>query len=245
MIRNIKLVFAYDGSAYSGMQSQGLNNSVQEELELAIFKITGRSSRLITAGRTDAGVHAIGQVANFLTVADIPGYAYKYHFQKYLSDSIIVTDSSEEDLNFHSRFSAKSKTYRYILYTGEFMHPSFNKSYTHISYKLDLSKMKEASKYLLGRHDFRAFTKYESTSKNTIRSIDQIEIYQDGLKVVIEFKAESFLYNQVRIMVGSLIDVGRGHRDPIYMKELIDSKDRLKAGKTYSPSGLYLVKIDY
>jgi len=245
MIKNIRIVFTYDGSKYSGMQSQGLNNSIQEEIESAILKITGDSSRLITAGRTDAGVHAYGQVANFLTASNIPGHAYMYHFQKYLSSNIIVISSDEVDLDFHSRFKALSKTYRYLIYNDTFMHPSYNHIYEHVTYKLDLDVMRQAASYLIGEHDFRAFTKYENKDVNSVRNIKRIDIKREGKLISLEFEAESFLYNQIRIMVGSLVDIGRGHRPAEYMLELLQSRDRLKAGKTYGPNGLYLMKIDY
>lgn len=245
MIKNIRVVFAYDGSKYSGMQSQGINNSIQEEIENAIFKITGCKSRLITAGRTDAGVHAYSQVANFLTPSNIPGHAYKYHFQKFLSQNIIIIQSDEVSLNFHSRFNAISKTYRYFIYNDDFMHPSFNSTYEHVTYKLDITRMRKAANYLIGKHDFKAFTKYENKEVNSIRNIERINIDREDKLIILEFQAESFLYNQIRIMVGTLIDIGRGHREAEYILELLESKDRLKAGKTYGPNGLYLMKIDY
>lgn len=245
MIKNIKLIFAYDGSKFSGMQSQKDKDSIQESLENAILKVTGKPSRLVVAGRTDAGVHAYGQVANFLTASNIPPKAYAYKLRLYLSDRIEIIESEEVGLNFHARFSAKSKTYRYLIYNDSFMHPSLKDIYCHVSYKLDIEKMKEGAKYLVGEHDFRAFSKYEDKKLNTVRRLDRVDISKEGKVITIEFEATSFLYNQVRIMVGSLVDVARGHRHPSYIKEIIDSKDRLKAGITYSPTGLYLMEIAY
>lgn len=245
MIKNIKIIFAYDGSDFSGVQTQKGLSSVQEEIEKAILKITNKKSRLIVAGRTDAGVHAFGQVANFLTNTNIPADAFKYHLNKHLPDGILITDSCEMDLSFHSRFSAKSKLYRYIVYNDEFMHPNLRKIYAHVTYKLDVDMMNDAAKLLEGKHDFKAFTKYENREVNTIRSIDRINIYRQDKLIYFEFEAESFLYNQVRIMVGTLINIGRGHREVEYIIELLESKDRLKAGMTITPYGLYLINISY
>ncbi|NLW52954.1 MAG: tRNA pseudouridine(38-40) synthase TruA [Tissierellia bacterium] len=245
MIKNIKITFAYDGAEFSGLQTQKGLKTVQEEIEKAIYKITNKKSRLVTAGRTDAGVHAIKTVANFLTNSQIPAEAFKYHLTKYLPDSIVMIDSCDMDLSFHSRFSAKSKLYKYIVYNDEFMHPNLRKTYAHVTYKLDIENMQNAANLLVGKHDFKAFTKYENRDVNTIRSIDRIDIYQKDKLIYFEFEAESFLYNQVRIMVGTLINIGRGHREVEYIKELLESRDRLKAGMTISPYGLYLVEIKY
>lgn len=245
MIKNIKLVFAYDGSKFKGVQAQKNERTIQSELERAIYKLTGKSSRLILAGRTDAGVHAYGQVANFLTPATIPAKAYKYKLAKYLPASIIVCYSEEVGLDFHSRFSAKSKTYKYVIYNDEFMHPAYQSTYCHVTYQLDLEAMARACKYLEGKHDFKAFTKYEKKEKTTIRTITRADINRDGKLIIIEFEGESFLYNQIRIMVGCLVDIGRGHRSPDHILTLFESKDRLLAGITYPPSGLYLMDIGY
>ena len=245
MIKNIKLTFAYDGSKFKGVQAQKNERTIQSELERAIYKLTGKSSRLILAGRTDAGVHAFGQVANFLTPANIPGKAFKYKLGKYLPDSIIMLQSEEVSLDFHARFSSKNKRYRYIIYNDKFMHPAFQSIYCQVSYDLDIKAMIKACRYLEGRHDFKAFTKYEKKEKSTTRTITKADIKRDGKLIIIEFEGESFLYNQIRIMVGCLVDIGRGHRSPDHILYLFDTKDRLSAGITYPPSGLYLMDIGY
>lgn len=244
-MKNIKLIFSYDGSDFFGYQTQINKKTVQGSIEYAIKKVTGEDVKLMSAGRTDKGVHAESQVANFYTQSNIPGKSFMYHIRKYLPDSIIIKDSMEVDMDFHSRFSAKSKTYKYVIYNRKYMHPSLRNIYTQVIYDLDIEKMREASRFLIGSHDFKAFSKYENKPVNTNRSIDEITINRKDDLVIFTFKAESFLYNQVRIMVGSLVDVGRGHRPPKYIKEIIDSKDRLKAGMTFSSSGLYLMEITY
>lgn len=245
MIRNIKLVFAYDGSKFAGVQNQKDRISIQSTMENAIYKVTNFKSRLILAGRTDAGVHAFGQTANFLTPSQIPAQAYVYKLRKFLSDSIEVISSEEVDLFFHARFSAKSKVYKYLIYNDKFMHPNLNHAYCKVTYDLDIDLMRQAAKLLCGSHDFKAFSKYENKKINTCRTIEYIEINRKDKIIEIEIKGNSFLYNQVRIMVGVLVDVGRGHRMPSYVTEILQSRDRLKAGITYGPQGLYLMKIEY
>lgn len=245
MIRNIKLIFSYDGSKFSGVQSQKDRDSIQSLIENAIYKSTNKHSRLIIAGRTDAGVHAYEQVANFLTASEIPASAFIYKLRVFLPDSIELISSEEVDLNFHARFCAKSKTYRYIIYNDKFMHPSLNHVFCKVTYDLNIGLMRKAAKYLCGFHDFRAFSKYENKKINTYRNIEYIDINKKGKLIMIDIKGNSFLYNQVRIMIGVLVDVSRGHRKPEDVKEILESKNRLKAGITYGGQGLYLMKIDY
>ncbi len=244
MIRNIKLTVSYDGSKFSGWQRQKDRRSVQEDLNQAINKVTNKDTRVISAGRTDAGVHALGQVVNFLTIMTSPASAIKHQLEPFLPEDIVIVDSEEVDLSFHSRFSAKKKTYRYILNDSEPFYPMYRDYKEHIRYRLDLDKMQEAGNYFLGRHDFKAFMKYGSDI-NTVRHIEKINIYRDREDVILEFTAESFLHNQIRIMVGALVDVGRGKYEPDHIKSLLEEKNRLKAGKTYPARGLYLVNIEY
>lgn len=244
MVKNIKLVLAYDGSKFSGWQSQENKRTVQGCLEDAVEKVTGRKSRIVCAGRTDAGVHAYGQVANFLTISRILGHALVYHLNKYLDDDILIISSEEVDLDFHARFSAHKKKYRYVVFNDKLMYPTENNYAGYCREKLDLERMKEAALYLLGKHDFKAFMKYDKPV-NTVRNIESIDIYKDGPRVIFEFSGESFLYNQVRIMVGTLTNIGRGLWSVERMKDILDSRDRLKAGMTYPAGGLYLLDISY
>ncbi|MDO4778380.1 MAG: tRNA pseudouridine(38-40) synthase TruA [Tissierellia bacterium] len=244
MIKNIRLLIAYDGSSFEGWQYQQNSRTIQGEIEKAIEKITGRKSRIVCAGRTDAGVHAYGQVANFLTTSEIPGKAFKYHFDQYLPADIEILDSQEEDLDFHARFSAKAKRYRYILYNDKNMHPCLRKYRARYSTKLNVDDMREASKLFLGKHDFKAFMKY-GKNENTVRNIDKIEISKIQNEIYFEFEAESFLHNQIRIMVGALVNIGRGHWSKDDLKKVIDDADRQKSSMTFPASGLYLMNIKY
>ena len=244
MVKNILLKLAYDGSKFSGFQAQKDEVTVAEELEKAILKVTGFPSRVIAAGRTDAGVHACAQVVNFLTASSIPPEAFQYKLVKYLPDSIRILVSKEVPLTFHARFARHRKHYRYVIHNDAYMHPIYNNYLCHVTYKLDQAMMQEAAKYLVGEHDFRSFLKY-GEEKSTVRRIDSIEVSSKGNRLMIDFVGESFLHNQVRIMVGTLVNVGRGLWPPDRVKEILGSKDRLKSGMTYPASGLYLMDIDY
>lgn len=243
MIKNIKLIISYDGSNFNGFQGQVGKRTVQEEIEKAIKKVTGRDSRLVYAGRTDSGVHAVGQVANFLTISNIPPQTYKYHLNKFLPDDIFVVDSSEVDLNFHSRFSAKKKKYRYIISNQKFMYPFFRNYKANVSYDLNIDRMKEACLKFVGTHDFISFMKF-SEGVNTVRTIDSIDIFQEN-DIYIDFVADSFLHNQVRIMVGAIVNVGRGLWEPDYIEDLFKIRDREKSAMTFPSQGLYLMEIKY
>lgn len=242
-MKNIKLEFSYDGTNFNGSQRQPHLRTVQGELENAIKRVTGEDVNMTFFGRTDAGVHAKYAVANFKTNYDIPGEAFLHKLVKYIPDDIILIKSSEVPYDFHSRFDAKLKRYRYIIYNEKVFYPYLRNYKLHIKYKLDINKMIEASKFLIGTHDFRAFMKLDE-EKNSIRTIDDIQIYKNGYDIVLEFEAESFLYNQVRNMVGLLIDVGRGFRDVEYVKQIFE-KNISRAAKTYGPQGLYLISILY
>lgn len=244
-MKNIRLDIAYDGSNFFGSQRQSNLRTIQGEIELALFKLLNEKIDLVFAGRTDRGVHANHQVVNFTTKSDFPGISYKFKLRKYLPDDILIINSREVSKEFHARFDAKIKRYRYIIDNGKIFYP-YKKNYSlHIKHDLDIKKMIEASKLLLGRHDFSAFMKLDHEYKNPIRRLNDISIIKtDNDEIHIEFEAESFLYNQIRIMVGLLIDIGRGFRDLNYIKEIFDGKIK-RAAKTYGPEGLYLLKIKY
>lgn len=242
-MKNIKLEISYDGSKFFGFQIQPDVRTVQGELEEAIKKVTGEDITIISAGRTDTGVHATSHVSNFITKNDMPAISYKYKLRLFLSDDIIVQNSTEVDLDFNARYDAKSKTYRYIIYNDRKFYPYFIDYKLHIKHKLDIDKMMEASKLLIGRHDFSAFMKL-GQDKNPVRKIDKIDIYKVDKEIYLEFTAKSFLHNQIRIMVGLLIDIGRGFREVNYVNEIFEKKIK-RAAKTYGPQGLYLIDVKY
>lgn len=242
-MKNIRLTLAYDGSGFYGFQRQPDKRTVQGEIEQAIYKITGQNVSLTPCGRTDAGVHAIMHVVNFYVDSDLPGKAFKFLLDQHMAPDILIIKSEEVDENFHARFDCKKKTYRYIIDNSFDMLPIYRKYKTHVRSELDLEKMKEAGKKLIGVHDFTAFMKW-GEDVNPVRSIENIEVYSQGQDIILEFTAKSFLHNQIRISAGLLIDIGRGFRDLEYIDQIFDGKVE-RAAKTYGSEGLYLLDLKY
>lgn len=242
---NIKLTVAYDGTAYFGFQKQPDFNSVEEELELAIIEAVKHPVKIFMAGRTDKGVHAMGQIVNFFSETSIDIGNLPRVINRYLPDDIAVVGSSYVDDDFHSRYSAKGKFYRYIIYRGKYRNPIFHNRSYHYPFPLDIEKMKEASKCLIGELDFKSFMGRGAVVKDTIRRIYRIEFIEDGDMLYIDFYGKSFLKNMVRILVGTFIEIGTGHRDVDFMENALYSKRRRAAGPTAPACGLYLMKIYY
>lgn len=244
-MRNIKLTIEYDGKCYNGWQKQPNKLNIQGEIERAIYNITKEEVDLIGSGRTDAGVHALGQVANFKTNSEISIEKLPLAINSQLKNSIVIKEAEEVDERFHSRYNAKHKTYRYIINNskcGTAIYRNLEYSYP---FKLDAEKMKQASKYFEGEHDFKAFKSSGTSSKNSVRTIYKAIVKQEGEKIIIELTGNGFLYNMVRIISGTLLDVGLGKIQPEEIPEMIESKDRQRAGKTLPAHGLYLVEVKY
>lgn len=244
-MRNIKLTIEYDGKCYNGWQKQPNKLNIQGEIERAIYNITKEEVDLIGSGRTDAGVHALGQVANFKTNSEIPIEKLPLAINSQLKNSIVIKEAEEVNERFHSRYNAKRKTYRYIINNskcGTAIYRNLEYSYP---FKLDAEKMKQASKYFKGEHDFKAFKSSGTSSKNSVRTIYKAIVKQEGEKIIIELTGNGFLYNMVRIISGTLLDVGLGKIQPEEIPEMIESKDRQRAGKTLPAHGLYLVEVKY
>lgn len=244
-MRNIKLTIEYDGKCYNGWQKQPNKLNIQGEIERAIYNITKEEVDLIGSGRTDAGVHALGQVANFKTNSEISIEKLPLAINSQLKNSIVIKEAEEVDERFHSRYNAKHKTYRYIINNskcGTAIYRNLEYSYP---FKLDAEKMKQASKYFEGEHDFKAFKSSGTSSKNSVRTIYKAIVKQEGEKIIIELTGNGFLYNMVRIISGTLLDVGLGKIRAEEIPEIIESKDRQRAGKTLPAHGLYLVEVKY
>ena len=244
-MRNIKLTIEYDGKCYNGWQKQPNKLNIQGEIERAIYNITKEEVDLIGSGRTDAGVHALGQVANFKTNSEISIEKLPLAINSQLKNSIVIKEAEEVDERFHSRYNAKHKTYRYIINNskcGTAIYRNLEYSYP---FKLDVEKMKQASKYFEGEHDFKAFKSSGTSSKNSVRTIYKAIVKQEGEKIIIELTGNGFLYNMVRIISGTLFDGGLGKIQPEEIPEMIESKDRQRAGKTLPAHGLYLVEVKY
>lgn len=248
MMRNIKLTIEYDGSRYDGWQRLGKNSgqtTIQGKIEEVLKKMTGEDIELDGSGRTDAGVHAYAQVANFHTNTTMKCYEIKHYLNRYLPRDIAVFEVEEVDERFHSRLNVKSKKYIYRIAIGEV--PSvFDRKYTYYCFdRLDVAAMKKAAAYLIGRHDFKAFSSIKKTNKSTVREIYDIDIYNDGREIQITVHGSGFLYNMVRIIAGTLIEVGKGERKPEDMKRILDSRDREQAGVTAPAQGLFLLEVEY
>ena len=244
-MRNIKLTIEYDGKCYNGWQKQPDKLNIQGEIEKAIYNITKEKVELIGSGRTDAGVHALGQVANFKTNSNIPIEKIPLAINSQLKSSIIIKSAEEVDERFHSRYNAKHKTYRYIINNSK----TGTALYRNLQYcfpiKLDVEKMKEASKFFEGEHGFKAFKSSGTSAKNSVRTIYKAVVKEEGENIIIELTGNGFLYNMVRIISGTLLDVGLGKINPSEIPDIINSKDRQRAGKTLPAHGLYLVEVLY
>ena len=245
-MRNIKLTIEYDGKEFNGWQKQPNKLNIQGNIERAIETITGEKVDLNASGRTDAGVHAIAQVANFKTNSTLPIEKWPLALNANLKKSIRIKDAKEVDLRFHSRLTCKKKTYRYVINNSKYGTAIYRNLETHIPQKLDVEKMKEAVKYFEGEHDFKAFKASGTSSKSSVRTIYSAKVIDAGNeKIYIELTGNGFLYNMVRIISGTLVDVGCGKIKPEEIKNIIESKKRNLAGKTLPPQGLYLVNVEY
>ena len=246
IMRNIKLVIEYDGKEFNGWQKQPTKLNIQGEIERAIKQITGEEVDLTASGRTDAGVHALGQVANFKTNSNIPIEKIPIALNSNLKKSIVIKSAEEVEERFHSRLNCKRKTYRYIINNSKYGTAIYRNLETHIPMKLDIQKMKEAVKYFEGEHDFKAFKASGTSSKSSVRTIYKAEVIEAGNeRIYIELTGNGFLYNMVRIISGTLVEVGLGKIEPNEIKTIIDSQKRENAGKTLPPQGLYLIKVEY
>lgn len=249
-MRNIKLVIEYDGSNYSGWQSQKNNKKqdnigIQEVIENTLENITGEKIDLIGAGRTDAKVHARAQVANFHTRSTIPGERFKYPLNAYLPEDIKIIESCEVDEKFHSRFSAKGKKYRYVIYNGQNPSPIYRNFSFHVDHDLDIEKMRRGLEVFKGTKDFKSFMGRKSVVHSTVRTIKEVGIEKKGDFIEIEIQGVSFLKHMIRIIVGTLVFVGMGKLTIEEVEEIIEAKDREAAGPTAPGQGLFLESVYY
>lgn len=196
-------------------------------------------------GRTDAGVHSLGQVANFKTNSNIPIEKMAIAINSRLKKSIVVKSAEEVDELFHSRYNCKKKTYRYIINNSKYGTAIYRNLEYHFPIELDFEKMKEAIKYFEGEHDFKGFKASGTSSKSSVRTIYSGDLYKRNDRIYIELTGNGFLYNMVRIIAGTLLEVGTGKIKPEEIPAIIESKDRTKAGRTLPPQGLYLLNVEY
>lgn len=259
-MRNIKLTIAYDGTEYVGWQIQPNGNSVQAEMERAIQRLTLQESRLIVAGRTDSGVHAYGQVANFWTNSTIECEQMRKGLQRFLPGDIVVRQVEETTRDFHSTYSATQKHYRYLIYNHDVKNPMLKRYVTHHPHSLDIELMQEAASYLVGEHDFRCFETQFPNKATSVRTMLATQIKRreewemwGGIPgntgrdhiICFDIVGTGFLYNMVRAIVGTLFKVGNKRWPPSRMQEIIENQDRALAGQTAPPTGLYLMEVNY
>ncbi|TYO93814.1 tRNA pseudouridine(38-40) synthase TruA [Desulfallas thermosapovorans] len=247
-MRNIKLTVAYDGTNYHGFQEQrgtGLA-TIQETLEQCLGRLARRRVQVIGAGRTDSGVHARGQVVNFDASGwPIPVERIPLALNGLLPGDIVVTQAREVEENFHARICARSKTYRYTIWNSGIPSP-FHRLYSCFwPVSLDAEAMSAACTYLEGTHDFKCFQASGATVKTTVRTLYQARVIREGPVIHFVFNGDGFLYNMVRIMAGTLLQVGMGKIKPESIKTLIESRKRALAGPTLPPQGLCLERVEY
>lgn len=244
-MKNVKLTIEYNGRGYVGWQRQPNGVAVEEVVDNAIKKFLSEDIKLYGSSRTDAGVHARGQVANFRTCSDIPAERYQGALNGLLPDDVVILKSEEVPLEFHSRYDSKGKAYSYSILNRKTRPAFMNEYLAFVPYELDFQKMQHACKDLLGTHDFAAFKSKGGSVKTSVRTIHSIELIKNGDLLTLQLDGNSFLYNMVRIIAGTLVDIGRGRFSADAIPEILASLDRNKAGKTAPAAGLCLERIYY
>lgn len=243
---NYKMILQYDGSRYSGWQVQGnTEQTIQGKLQSVLEKMTGEEIELHGSGRTDAGVHAMGQVANFKLQSAYEPEEIKRYCNQYLPEDIVVLEVSEVPLRFHSRLNAIKKTYCYRIFLGEKPDVFRRKYVTPVAENLDINKMKAAAEVLLGTHDFTSFCGNRHFKKSAVRTIYEIRIEEKTDELDIYFTGNGFLQNMVRILTGTLLEVGTGKQEVCEMKEILEGRNRCLAGTMAAAKGLVLVNVEY
>jgi tRNA pseudouridine38-40 synthase len=242
---NFKIIIEYDGTDYVGWQRQDNGLSIQEAIENAIFKLTAEKVILFGAGRTDAGVHALGQVAHFNLKKKFQSDNIRDGLNQYLRPQpIAILEAEQIDENFHARFSATKRTYEYII-TNRRPPLTINKNKSWGVFKtLDVKKIQDEAKFFLGKHNLEAFRSAHCQSNTAIKTIDDIKVTKKNNDIAITVSAKSFLHSQVRVMVGTLVEIGKG-KIKISIKKIIEDELRSQAGMTAPACGLYLIKVDY
>lgn len=246
MNQNYKLTISYDGTRYSGWQSQGNTDAtIQGKLEAVLSKMTEAHVEVTGAGRTDAGVHAKEMTANAVFNTTLTVTQIRDYLNQYLPNDICILDVREAAPRFHSRYNATGKTYEYTCYAGP-LKPVFDRNFVYVLDKTpDVKKMQKATDYLIGEHDFKSFCGNPKFKKSTVRNVDSIKISQKGPYITFTYHGDGFLQNMVRILTGTLLEVGFGLRTPENMSDVLDARNRKAAGFMAPAQGLCLIKVDY
>ena len=247
-MQNYKLTIEYDGTRYNGWQRlKGNDNTIQSKLETVLSRMTGKEVQVTGAGRTDAGVHARGQVANVFLDTELREAEIREYMNRYLPEDIRIIEVKKAEERFHSRFCAKEKLYCYYISTGE--KPSvFDRKYVyHIGYMPNLERMREAASFLTGKHDFKSFCGNKHMKKSSVRDVHSIDIDFDEKNGIIKisYRGDGFLQYMIRIITGTLLETGMGRREPSDMEAVLSALDREKAGYTVPPQGLFLERVYY
>lgn len=235
----------YDGRNYDGWQAQEGRKTIEGTIESAIYNVTQEQVTIFGSGRTDSGVNAIGQTAHFDLSKDIECDTLLKAINFYLPCDIAVKNVVKRDPDFHARYDVKVKTYLYKIYNSKVRSPLREGRYYHCSYNLDIDSMSKAAKYLIGEHDFKGMMSLGSSVKTTVRTIYDVKIIKEGEEISVFVSGSGFLYNMVRIIVGTLVDIGRGKKTPSDMQRLVEEGDRKLQGAVAPAYGLYLYSVEY
>jgi tRNA pseudouridine38-40 synthase len=244
-MRTLKLALEYDGSNYCGWQVQGTEPTIQGVLEAALAKVLDAPVRVHGAGRTDARVHALGQVASFQTGSHIPCDALLRGLNSLLPRDVVVYEAQEREPDFHARYSAREKVYAYRILNRSIRSALRLRSVWHVPRPLNLDAVTAAAAYLRGTHDFTSFRAAGSEVKTSERTLREVNVVREGDEIVVYVAADGFLRHMVRNIVGTLVEVGWGMREPEEMRTILAARDRRLAGRTAPPQGLYLVRVLY
>ncbi len=249
VMRTFRLTLSYDGTAYAGWQVQANARTIQAELEAALRQVTGEPIRAVASGRTDAGVHALGQVVSFSSQTHLPAEVLRKALDANLPKDMVIREVREAPDGFHAIRDAIRKRYRYVVQDGP-MRDVFERAYAwYFPHRLDVQAMQAAAAVLLGRHDFSSFEAAGAPRASSVRTIYELTVQRragDFLdRIVVEVEADGFLYNMVRNIVGSLVEVGRGRQSPAWIADVLAARNRKLAGMTAPPQGLFLVSVDY
>lgn len=245
-MNNYKLTIQYDGGRYQGWQRLGdSENTIQGKIENVLTEMVGEPIEIIGCSRTDSGVHALSQIANFKMNVNMTESEVMNYLNRYLPQDISIVDVMLVPERFHARYNAKDKTYLYKIWNEQFTNPFMRKYSMHVEKNLNIEKMEEASQYFIGSHDFTAYSNAKSKKKSMVREIYSIDIEEISGFIEIRVRGNGFLYNMVRKMVGTLIEVGLDEIEANKIPSIIESKERIQTGRMADPAGLYLEKVDF
>lgn len=246
-MKRIKATVAYDGTSFAGYQSQPNMRTVQSEIDKALGKLhKDKSIFSVASGRTDAGVHAWGQVIHFDTPLELPLDRWKMALNVLLPKDVRIVDTEIVHEDFHARYSATGKTYMFKWSSSEVQSPFERNFAVHLGkWRPDIERMREAAQYFIGTHDFTSFCSSKTATSNKVRTVRKLTLEQQDEELIMTIEGDGFLYNMVRTIAGMLFAVGIGWNEPLDMKEILEARDRKKAGKTASAHGLYLMSVTY